>query len=43
MIVGNNNTVALWGAWKPEYLELVNDVLERGIDDDLINKVGKLV
>ncbi|MFO7967400.1 MAG: aldo/keto reductase [Archaeoglobaceae archaeon] len=42
-ILANDNTVALWGAWKPEYLHEANDVLGWEIDRSLINRVDKVV
>ncbi len=42
-ILDNENSVALWGAWKPEYLEEVNDVLGQELDFDVREKIDQIL
>ncbi|TGC06784.1 aldo/keto reductase [Methanolobus halotolerans] len=42
-ILGHNNTVALWGGWKPEHMEPVNDVFGWKPDPETRDKVRDIV
>lgn len=42
-VLDNENSVALWGAWKPEYLEEVNNVLGRGLDSSIRENTDQIL
>ena len=42
-IQDNRGTIALWGAWKPEYLEQVNEVIGWNIDRETRKEIDAIV
>ncbi|MFP3945323.1 MAG: aldo/keto reductase [Archaeoglobaceae archaeon] len=42
-ILDNKNSVALWGAWKPEYLNEVNDVLGQKLDPSIREDIDRIL
>ena len=42
-ILDNKGTIALWGAWKPEYLERVNEVICWNIDSETRKEIDTIV
>jgi aryl-alcohol dehydrogenase-like predicted oxidoreductase len=42
-ILGYNNTIALWGGWKPEHMEPVNNVFGWQPDQETRDQVRKIV
>jgi aryl-alcohol dehydrogenase-like predicted oxidoreductase len=42
-ILDNKGTIALWGAWKPEYLKLVNEVIGWKIDEKTRKEIDNIV
>jgi aryl-alcohol dehydrogenase-like predicted oxidoreductase len=42
-ILDNKGTIALWGAWKPEYLERVNEVIGWNLDSETRKEIDTIV
>ena len=42
-ILDNKGTIALWGAWRPEYLERVNEVIDWTIDSETRKEIDIIV
>lgn len=42
-ILDNKGTIALWGAWKPEHLKLVNEVIGWKIDEGTRKEIENIV
>jgi aryl-alcohol dehydrogenase-like predicted oxidoreductase len=42
-ILDNKGTIALWGAWRPEYLKRVNEVIGWRIDNETRKEIDTIV